>query len=210
VKCTIKKTFLLIFLVFLVSSFGESKSVRVTLDGIYLAVADDDYKALYGKQKYFPEGKLSIRLKGNIFLWGSFGYLPSNFKWKEWSNKSVPLADLDGKSVNNKSVMSLGLGYYVGYIAPGQFSVKVELGGCRVTDTITETKTFQQSSQMLSEVKTKRSGLGFRASLGVTYGFYKSFYTEASLGYLFATDKVDDTRIKLGGLRAAWGIGISF
>ena len=47
-------------------------------------------------------------------------------------------------------------------------------------------------------------------SLGFTYGLVKNIYSEFSISYLYATDKRDDERYNLGGLKLALGIGITF
>jgi len=38
----------------------------------------------------------------------------------------------------------------------------------------------------------------------------RTFYVELSLGYLTASDTVEDVKIKLGGLRTGLGMGFRF
>ncbi len=187
-----------------------AKSFMLSIDGSYMSIVDANFKKLYGGKKYFPEAKLSLKFSGNLYLWGSFGYVSTSYSWKEWSNKGVPLADLDGKSSADKVMISGGLGYYIGYVAPANFAIKLELGACNISNQFKDTTTRIADKQIISQTITKESGLGFKGNFSVAYGFYKNLYTEISLGYLYASDIVDDTRINLGGFRASLGLGLKF
>ncbi len=206
----IKKILALILFVFLCFGIAAAENFTIVIGGSYLSIADNQYDLKYGGKKYFPEGKLSMRFTGNLYLWGSFGFVSSKFTWKQWSNKGVAESDLQGKSVADKMILAGGLGYYVGYIAPGEFSIKLEAGLCSISDNIKDTSTRLDNSQTVGSEKSKQSGLGFRGNFGVTYGLYKNFFAELSAGYLYASDTVDDQKVNLGGLRASLGIGLKF
>ncbi|MCP5051287.1 MAG: hypothetical protein GY940_29245 [bacterium] len=211
-KCTIKQTAIFILLVFIFSSsmMVSAKSFTFVIGGNYLSIANEDYETDYGKKKYFPEGKLTLRFTGNLYLWGSFGLLRSKNTWTQWSNKGIPEADVDGKSIADKTVIAGGLGFYVGYIQPGQFSIKLEAGVCSITDDIEDTVSFIDTSQVIGVINKKMSGVGFKGNFGITYGLFKDIFMEFSVGYLYASDKIDDNRVNLGGLRASLGIGLKF
>ena len=211
-KCTIKQTTFLALLVLLLASSVtlSAKSFTIVIGGNYLSIADEDFENNYGKKQYFPEGKLTLRFSGNLYLWGSYGWLRDQYTWVEWSNKGVPLADVDGKSVVNKTVIAGGLGFYVGYLKPAQFAIKMEAGIASIKDDVENTKVLMTTNELLNQDDSKFSGIGYKASLGVTYGLFKNVFAELTLGYLHASDKVGDDTIKLGGLRASLGLGLQF
>jgi hypothetical protein len=210
VNCAMKKTLLMMLVIILLSMGVSAKNLTLSLNGNYMTVVDREFKTLYGGKKFFPEAKLTLKFTGNLYFWGSFGFLSSSYTWQEWSNKGVPLADLSGKSVVNKTMISGGLGYYVGYIEPGNFAINLELGVCNISNHYKDTTKRIVDKQITKETTKKENGLGLRANFGVTYGFDKNLYSEVSIGYLFATDTVDTSRVELGGLRLALGIGLKF
>jgi hypothetical protein len=205
-----KKIFLILVLAVLVPAAAYAETFTIIVGGNFMSVEDSDYGARYGKQKYFPEGKLSLRVSGNFYLWASFGYFSTSFKWDQWSNKGVSETDVQGKSVDKKSIFAGGLGFYIGYLNPGQFSVKLEAGVCSVSDSIKDTATFKDGGALLNSADSDRSAFGFRGNLGVTYGLFKNIFAEATFGYIFAPTKINETRENLGGLRASFGLGIKF
>jgi len=205
---------ILIILIYSVSLSGAGKNFMITVSGNYLSNADSDYKERYGERNFFPEGKISIRLMGNLYLWGSYGFLSSSYNWQEWSYKGAAEADLKGESVLDKLVISGGIGYYVGYIEKSEISIKVEAGICKITHNIASTINQIDTDLITGSSETKESGIGIRGNLGVTYGLYKSLFSEVSIGYLYAVDKVKvgdgNQRIYLGGLRMSVGLGLTF
>lgn len=208
--CNMKKIFSILILLMVLPALSAGETVTFILGGNYMDIEDSDFGSRYGEQKYFPEGKLSLRFSGNLYLWASFGYFATSYTWDQWSNKGIPIADVEGKSVTKKSILAGGLGYYIGYLTPGQFSVKLELGVCSIRDDIEDTATMLATDQVLELKEAKKSAIGFRGNLGVTYGLFGRFFAEVSLGYIYAPDKIDDERLNLGGLRASLGLGIRF
>jgi hypothetical protein len=203
-----KKTFVFILLILSTSLLVSAKDFMVTLYCDFLSVADEDYKEEYGGRKFFPEIKIAFRLKGNIFLWGSCGYLPVGDRWYEWSNKGVVESDVEVKNRSKKLFFSGGLGYYVGYVAKSDIAVKAELGFCTTTHSIKLTANQTTTNEVLRSEESKDSGIGIRGNLGVTYGIFKNIFAEASVGYLYVWSKVNDETINAGGLRLAIGLGL--
>ena len=205
-----KRALIVVLILILFPIFISAQTFIFTLSGNRLATADSDYKARYGKADYFPEGKLAVRISGNIYLWGSCGVLTSHYRWQGWSNKGEVEPDIEGESVLDKLILSGGLGFYAGFFRPGDFAVKFEAGICRISDSIDNTVNKIVSGEQVNFTEEKQAGTGFRGNLGVTYGLYKHFFAEVSAGYLYATDKKDAVKIKLGGFRLAVGLGIAF
>ena len=205
-----KRKLILILVIFLSSVFISAQSVILSVSGNRISIADSEDEALYGGIGYFPEGKIAFRLKGNVYLWGSLGFFSTRYDWQEWSNKGVVAADVQGENVLDKLIISGGLGYYMGFLRKSDFSIRFELGVCRITNSIELSKNMIQTNEPVSAEEQKEAGLGIRGNVGVTYGIYKNLFAEVTGGYLLATDKVGDKRVKLGGLQLTMGLGIAF
>lgn len=205
-----KRKLILILIVFLSSVFTSAQNVILSVSGNRISIADSEDEALYGGARYFPEGKIALRLKGNFYLWGSLGFFSTRYDWQEWSNKGVVAADVQGENILDKLIISGGLGYYMGFLRKNDISIKLEVGVCRITNSIELSKNMIRTSETISVEEQKEAGIGIRGNLGVTYGLYKNFFVEVTGGYLFATDKVDDKRVKLGGFQLTMGLGLAF
>lgn len=205
-----KRKLILVLIIFLNSVFTSAQNVILSVSGNRISIADSEDEALYGGTRYFPEGKIALRLKGNIYLWGSLGFFSTQYDWQEWSNKGVIAADVQGENVLDKLIISGGLGYYVGFLRKDDISIKFEAGVCRITNSIELSKNMIRTKETVSVEQQKEAGLGIRGNLGITYGLYKNLFAEVTGGYLFATDKVDDKKIKLGGFQLTMGLGLAF
>jgi len=180
------------------------------IGGNYYTAADSNFKDMFGKKKYFPEGKLAVRLTGNLYIWGSCGYFSTTYRWNAWSNKGVLESDIEGKRTLDKLIISGGLGYYAGFLRKNDISVRLELGACRITNTIETTKNNIVTGEITNIEEEDEEGIGIRGNIGVTYGLYKTIFAEASLGYMYAQDTIDDEKINLGGFKLSLGLGIAF
>jgi hypothetical protein len=205
-----KKMLVFIALMLITTLFISAKDFMFTVYCDYFSVADTAYKEEYGGRKFFPEAKLSFRIKGHFYLWGSGGFLPASYKWDEWSNKGVVNPDIAGKNSSQKFFLSGGLGYWVGYIDKSEMALKLELGVCSTGSTIKITTDNTTSNQNIRSEKSTDWGIGVRGNLGVTYGLLKNIFAEASIGYLYIWTKRDEEYINDGGLRLAIGLGVKF
>jgi len=176
--------------------------------GTYMSVTDSSYQALYGRDKFLPEGKVTMTFRGNLYLWGGYGYLPAAHDWTEWSNKGEPEADVAGRRSTKKQIFSGGIGFYVGYI--DKLSLNLELGACHISHNIESTWTKINTNKFLSSEENRESGTGFIGNLGLSYGVYKNIYTQFVFSYAYATHTINDTKINLGGLKLSLGLGIKF
>jgi len=205
-----KKTFTFILMILSFFVLASAKNFTITIHGNYFSTSDSNLADNFGKKKYFPEGKVSLRIAGNFFLWSSYGAFSKNKSWPEWSNKVIEEADIEVEDIFKKNIISCGLGYHIGYIEKDEFSVKVEIGACKITNDQETTARGVAGGNVLTSEKKKESGLGVRGNMAITYGIYKSFFTEISVGYLYATDKVAGTTVKLGGMMISLGLGFRF
>ncbi|MCP5108866.1 MAG: hypothetical protein GY950_36115 [bacterium] len=205
-----KKTLIFVSLILMTSVFISAEKFMFTIYSDYLTLADTAYKDEYGGKKFLPEAKLSFKVKGNFYLWGSVGFLPASYKWNEWSNKGFVDPDIDSKNSSQKMFFSGGLGFYAGYIAKNDMAVKLELGACATSHTVKITSDNTTTNQSLRSEKTTETGIGITANLGVTYGIFENVFTEASIGYMYVWENKKDEIINGGGLRLALGLGLKF
>jgi hypothetical protein len=146
-----------------------------------------------------------------MFIYGgSYGFFPDQYKWTEWSNKGVVEADIAGKRTVDKRIISGGVGFFVGYIKRNEFAVKAEAGICRITNAIESIRNIIATGELIDSGDEKQTGTGIRGTLGVTYGLYKKLYSELSFCYMYASDKVNDKRVNLGGIQLSVGLGLRF
>lgn len=203
-------------------AFGEEtikpykrKTFTLTLKGDYMSIADPDYEDLYGKKKYFPEGEIEIRLLGNGYLWGNYSLVSGKGEWEEWSDKSLIDPDYRLVITSKRHQIAFGIGYFIGLHDPGQLVLRFQLGLCLINhDEVTErffiaTGQTTETSQSLTK---KTGGVG---ELGIDYVLWKNIFAEVSIGYLYATKKVEDedgetVSEEIGGLKIGLGIGIRF
>lgn len=205
-----RKALFILWLIWLLSITSMAKRVIISIRGNYLSGTDSSYKNLYEGKKYFPEGKIAFSFTGNLYVWANYGLLPASAEWSDWSNKEVIDPDLNVKTKSTKHFMSGGIGFRLGYLNPGEISIKLEAGMCKIRHREI-TKEYKIGSDKGTERGNRTtSGIGFHVELGVTYGLIKNIFAEISAGYLYATDKINEESVKLGGFKLGLGIGITF
>jgi hypothetical protein len=205
-----KKRVLSIFIILFFSAVllaAETKFI-LTLHGNYFETVANTFTSQTKKAEFFAEGKAAITVSRNLYIWGSYGTFPIDDNWTEWSNKSAFETDINVGRVLHKKILSGGLGYFIGYFKPGEFAIKAEAGICSITNNIGVTYTNSNSQTEIRSESEKQSGIGITANLGVTYGFYKSFFAEISGGYAYAGNKKDSVTSSLGGFCLSLGLGI--
>lgn len=200
--------FILVMSLCLPMLLPAKKRFTIAAYGCYISMGDSSYETLYGGDKFFPAGKITITFYGNLYLWGGYGFVPAAYEWSDWSNKGEAEADVSGRRESKKHLITGGLGFYIGYI--NKASVHLELGACQINNNIEATWSKTGSGQLIKSEENKESATGFVGNLGLTYGLTKNFYSEFSIGFLYAADKRDDERYNLGGLRLSLGLGITF
>lgn len=193
-----KRIFLILLVVVLLFCVVGERSLKgetgnsggrlmVTVSGNSLSFADDGFKEIYSSSVIYPELKVAYTFYRGVFLWAGYGF---------YSKKSLtPVLQLETKS--SQQFLSGGIGYisrisrgveYTGDIGIFSGSYKEEALGIKLTG----------------------SALGFRIDSGLLFRVTRMFFVEMSVGYMTASDTVDDLKIKLGGFRAGVGLGARF
>jgi len=195
-KKVISILLMMIFLIFLagVDCFaGEGSEgdtggrLMVVLSGNFLSPADDGFRTIYSKGVVYPGLKAGYRISRGIYLWAGYGF---------FSLKSeTPVLKLDTKSTQHFLSAGLGVMFHI--------SPKLDYTG--------ELGIFSGSyrEESMGEV-LKGSAPGLVLNNGLLIYLNRTFYVELSLGYLTASDTLEDVKIKLGGLRTGLGLGVRF
>lgn len=191
------------------------KTFTFTLKGDYMSVTDPDYEDLYGEKKYFPEAEIEIRFVRNVYLWGSYSLISSKGEWFEWSNKSLVDPDFLWSVSVKRHQYAFGIGYFIGLHDPGEFVVRVQLGACLIDQNENTEKIFIPSDEIYESTKTSLNRIGAIGELGIDYVLWRNIFAEFSIGYVYATKKVEDEEgdtvsEEIGGLKIGLGLGIRF
>lgn len=205
-----KKLLVLVLLALFSTAALSASSGRAILNlyGTGLKVAQNNFTEQVRRDKAYFEVKAAVAFSGNLYLWASHGYFPMRDSWKAWENKGSFDPDLNVERRLGKRIIAGGCGYYMGYFEPGQFAIRAEAGVCHIANDIDTTSSSIATAETVLAEKARQRGIGVRANLGFTYGFFRSVFAEASLGYLYAADKIDGVRSNLGGFQVALGLGI--
>ena len=84
-----------------------------------------------------------------------------------------------------------------------------EIGICSIANDIDTTTSTLNTNGFLFAETARQAGIGVRGNLAFTYGLYKNIFGELSVGYMYASKKIDDVRNNLGGLHLQLGLGIN-
>jgi hypothetical protein len=187
---------------------AEKSKLILTVHGNYFSLAKNNLTSQSSETKVFAEGKAAVTFSGNLYAWGSFGFFPLKDGWDAWSSKAVFEADLHVDRKLDKQVFSGGVGYFIGFFALNEIAVRLELGACYITNDIGSAYNTISSGDTVKTVTASQSAFGGRANLGITYGFYKKLFGEATIGFMYAPDKSGGERSNLGGFNLSLGIGI--
>jgi hypothetical protein len=159
----------------------------VTASVNYMATADDHFKEFYGGGHLFTELKAGVNVARQLYLWAGFGFLSAS--------GTTPVLQLDAKA--SQRFLSAGLGYRF-KLSP-KFRYKAEAGIFLVN---------YKEEAMGDEISD--SAVGFRLDNALVYQLSPLFSIEFSLGFLTASDSIEDEPVRLGGFKTGIGVGVTF
>jgi len=205
-----KKPIGVVLLILLFSSIATAAGNRVilTLYGNCLHLPANSFTSQDSQYKVFFEAKAAVTISGNIYLWASHGYFPLRDNWTGWDSKSSFAKDMIVERTLAKRIISGGCGFFAGFFEQNQIAVRAEIGICAITNVIDSTINNIATAKFLRAEEARQAGIGIRGNMAFTYGLYKNFFGEVSLGYMYAADKIDNVRNNLGGFHLALGLGI--
>lgn len=205
-----KKLMVLVLAVFLFAGTVSAASGKLILNlyGTALDVAKNNFTGQASRTKAFFEAKAAYAVSANLYIWASHGNFPLRDSWKSWEKKSSFAEDIAIERTLSKRVVSGGCGFFIGYFEPGEFAVRVEAGICSIANSIDSTVSFIATEEFIRSEETRQRGLGGRGNLSFSYGLHRNIFAEASLGFMYAPDTIDNVRSNLGGFHLALGLGI--
>jgi hypothetical protein len=162
-------------------------TIIITFQGNYLSPADVNYKNTYGKTKWLPGIKLGIKMGKGFYLNASYKTLSSQV--------TVPV--IEEKMKSRQDLFTLGLHKKMKTSSLLDFILEISVLHAKYQERI-----------MTKEIKD--STWGAHGNMGFSFNISKSFFIEILAGYLYATDTIEENKIKLGGLISSLGIGIKF
>jgi len=177
---------LLLLFIPAVSGFAGERFL-IFFTGNYLIPSDGNYKSIYGSGILYPELIIGSEIRKNLSLWAGFGLV---------SVKGTnPEPRVERKST--QKFLSFGT-RYSGKVSRNVV-YKVDFGLC-----------FVVYKQDALQEELSGSALGFRTDFGFVYSLTRSLFTEFSVGYLSASDRVKGYDIRWGGITGGVGLGIRF
>ena len=158
----------------------------LSLSGNYLSPSDSGFKDIYGSSAFYPEIKAAVKVIKDIYVWGSYGFFSKNGE--------TPVLKIAAESTQN--YLSFGVGHL--FRLSEKLDLDIVLGAAHIS---------YKEEAMGMEISGSRLGLCVKG--GVIFHLTKNFFTTAHIGYLAASDTVNDVKIKLGGMTAGIGVGIT-
>lgn len=206
-----KKSLCLVFVVLLTSGFAFAAGGKLifNLYGNFMDLPVNNYTGQASQYKIFFEAKAAYAISGNTYLWASHGYFPLRDSWAGWNSKNSFVSDIQVERTLGKKIISGGCGFFAGYLEKDQIAVRGEIGICAIDNDIVTTTSKTDTNAFLYDETAKQAGIGVRGNLAFTYGFYKNIFGELSVGYMYASDKIDNVRTNLGGFHLQLGLGIN-
>jgi hypothetical protein len=183
--------FVLMLVVFLVvwgkgNGFAADR-LMIAASANYFSPGDENFKDFYGKGQFYPELKAGFNVSPKLYLWAGYGWFSAK--------GTTPVLNLETKA--KQQFLSAGLGYR--FNVSSIFAYKIEAGLFFVS---------YKEEGLGAEVSD--SAVGLRLDNGIIFRMNRSVFVEFSLGFLTASDTIDDIPVKLGGLKAGIGLGVLF
>jgi hypothetical protein len=168
---------------FALGSAHPQSPIFASVGANFLSPGDLDYQAIYGKNVFFPDLTLGLRIHGGLYFLGSFGFLAKK--------GTTPELGLLAQSQQDFLTANLG---YIGSITGG-VGWLIDGGPALV---------FYKEEALGIAISGRKPG--FNAEFGLVFGGEDShIFVGLKAGYLYAKD--DQYGIKLGGFKAGVCLG---
>jgi len=177
---------LIVFLLLATGTVAAADRALVAIGLSYMLPSDPGYREIYGSRVFYPEAWAGVRVLKGFHIFGGYGWFTKN--------GTTPELGLEAKST--QQLVWAGFGY-IGSAAETVL-FKLEAGPAYIG--------YKEESMGLT---VSGSQLGFRAGLGLLF-LGETVFTGLDLGFVGASDTVDDVKIKLGGFKATVSVGARF
>lgn len=169
----------------------------ISVTGNYRIPPERGLKDIYGSGLFTPELKVGYKFYRAFYIWGGFGFSTKSDKSHGFPGEPSP-------AKWKQAFLSLGLGYNGNMSI--KFGYKAEVGMFYVSFR-DEMENIVEEGITYSEPGTT---VGVRIGGAAIFKISDRLFTEVSLGYLYASDKMNDTSIRLGGIKTGVGFGLRF
>jgi hypothetical protein len=169
---------------FLAAAAPAADRLMIAAGVSYLQPADSSYRAIYGDHVFYPEAWAGVRVFRGLHVFAGYG----------WLTKNGLTPDLELEAKSTQRFLWAGIGY-VGTVAQ-MVRFKFEAGAASIG--------YREEAMGLI---VSGSRLGVRAGAGLLF-LSRTLFTGLDLGYLGASDTVEDVKIKLGGFKASVCVGV--
>jgi hypothetical protein len=150
----------------------------------YLQPADQGYREVYGDRAFYLDFQAGARLFKGLYALGGFGTLAKTGR--------TPELELEARS--SQDFFTAGLGWLAR--VSGKLALLLEAGPAWIR--------YKEEAMGLT---VSGSSLGFQAGTDLLL-FGKTLFAGLGLGYMSASDTLEDVKIKLGGVRARLSLGV--
>lgn len=164
---------------------GAKFYLKLNLD--YLSAADADYKDVYGGGFFSPSVKAGFRIARNVYIWTGFGAASAK--------GTIPVEETPAKS--SQSFLSVGMRYSRDISKSLGYKIEASAVGISYKEEALDTE-------------VKESAMGFGVETGLVFNVAKSVFSEFSVGYMYASDRLAEKKVLLGGFKAGLGVGMRF
>jgi len=163
----------------------NGKKMFIEAQGMVVFPSDSRFKDIYGSTIIYPRFKAAYKFGNHFYAFFGCGVL----------KKSGETLVLKSKADSKQKICQIALGYEGDISKKMQF--RLEIGGTN----------FNYSETAFNKT-VEGAKLGVSLGGSVVYNFSNSFFSTFNIGYMGASDKVNDKNIKLGGIHTGIGIGI--
>lgn len=168
----------------------------------YMIPPERVLKDVYGSRLFTPELKVGYKFYRAFYIWGGFA-----FSTKKGKSINFPFSEDPSPAKWKQTFLSLGLGYSGDMSI--KFGYKAEVGMFYVSFR-DEMEPIGERGGLVDTFSESGTTVGVRIGGAAIFKISDQLFTEVSLGYLYASDKINDISIQLGGLKAGIGLGIRF
>ncbi len=163
----------------------NGKKMFIEAQGMVMIPSDSKFKNIYGSTIIYPRFKAAYKFGNHFYVFFGCGILKVSGK----------TPTLKAKADSKHKICQIALGYEGDISKKIQF--RLELGGANLN-----------YSETAFGKTVDGSKIGLSVGGSIVYNFSNSFFTTFNIGYMGASDKVNDKNIKLGGIHTGIGIGV--
>lgn len=149
--------------------------------------ADQNYKELYGNNKFFVGLHIGYRVFRDLLLWLGYG--------STTAKSTIPILELNSEA--EQRFVSLELAYQLKLWKNLKFQLRLGIVPIQYKETV-------------ATDEIKESAVGFQVGGDLLYHLNRSIYAGVAIGFLSASDTIGEKSVKLGGLNAGLAIGLKF